>query len=1211
MSPEKPLPAEDNPRVRKTIELAEAWERRANSIRTEEERRYQRMMRRMLEREADKTLLVDLIDQSFRSTNPRRVVGQFRYLLKHYGIPGFFPDLDQWMLRAFMYIGHLIPELSHSQILRKIRNDTRRTILPEEAEGLETHLRKRQAEGVEVNLNHLGEAVLGDGEAQNRLRHYGESLRNPHIQTISIKISNIVSQLHPLGFESELSLICERLSELYRIALQPQHSSEAGDGKPKFVNLDMEAYHDLEITLQAFMRTLDQPEFLKLRAGIVLQAYLPDSVQGQQELVRWAQGRIKGGGSAVKLRLVKGANQAMEEVESEIQGWPLPIYDSKIETDANFKRMLEFGMIPENLEAVHLGVASHNLFDLAYAQTIAEENGIREGVVFEVLEGMADPLRRTLHEKGDTPSSSLLLYTPVAAQDQFISAIAYLIRRLDENTGPDNFLRHSFDIKVGSAEWRFLKQQFLESLKLKDTISTHPRRRQDRASETFPDTCGTYNGLVFRNEPDTDWVLPNNRKWAEQIRKKWQPSAETATRNIPLVIGNSPVKAKRKQLVFHDPSQPGSAPVYSLSLATRRDVERAVKIAREDPANWRRTSLTERHELLGAAACNLRKRRGDLIGSAAAVCGKTFYESDPEISEAIDFVEYYPYSLRQIEQQTSLKLYPLGVVLVIPPWNFPIAIPTGGVSAALAAGNTVLIKPSPLAFPVAWEVLKSFWDAGIPREALQLVTCEEGDSVKTLAAHKDVDAIVFTGGTKTALTILEQRPDAEISAETGGKNATIVTAMADRDEAVGNILHSAFSHSGQKCSATSLLILEREVYEDMSFRKQLLDAIETMKVGSVWDFANKMGPLIREPPEEYRKGMETLEPGESWALSPRNNKDNPLLYHPAVKWGVKPGSFSHQTEFFGPLLSVMKAKSLEEAITIANGTRYGLTSGLESLDRREQKKWTENIEAGNLYINRVTTGAVVLRQPFGGMKLSAIGSGIKAGGPNYAQQFCRIEENGPPTQGVLREESPLLLVARHWQEQLDRGEHIQHHAALQRVVQAIYSLLFQKEREFSGEHDFFRLRGQDNLIRYLPAGTVSVRLHPDDSLFDVCVRIAAARIAGCKVQVSIPEDMDNGQTAFLESPDGLKLCKNITFQRESDEELARKLTHIDRLRYAHPERVPDLLHREAAKLGMHISRQIPLSEGRIELSRYIREQSVSVNYHRYGNLGERESIPNS
>ena len=1202
--------------IRKTLALAESWQNRANTLLTKNEKKRQQMMSRLLNHHpSDKTVVMHLIDQSFRSRNPHRVVDQFRYLLEHHGIPRFFPQVEQCLLKIFLRIGNLVPQISHSQILRKIRKDTSRTILPEEAEFINAHLNKHQTEGVQVNINYLGEAVQGDSEAINRLRHYEDSLRNPDIHTISIKISNIVAQLHPLGFENELTLICERLSELYRVALENPIVYSDGRRHAKFVNLDMEAYHDLDLTMSAFMETLDQPEFKDLEAGIVLQAYLPDSFLRQHELVKWAKKRVQNGGSAVKMRLVKGANLVMEAMEAEVSGWPRTVFDSKIETDANFKRMLEYGLLPENIEVVHLGLASHNLFDLAYTKILAEERDISDGLVFEMLEGMADHVRRTIqkeNQSGNNKKTDLLIYTPVTNQEQFISAIAYLVRRLDENTSPDNFLRHSFDLRVGSTEWKFLEKQFLDSWKLKDEVSSVPRRQQNRVKEVFPDNIGTFVDPIFRNEADTDWVLQENRKWAEKIRKKWQPTEKSKQKTIPLIIGKYEIKSRRKQQLFFDPSQPKTslAPdvpaVYSVALATKTDVNKAVKVAKEDPEQWRETTLLKRHALLSTAARNLRKRRGDLIGIAAAVCGKTFYESDPEISEAIDFVEYYPHSLRLLEQQTSLGLSPLGVVLVISPWNFPIAIPTGGVAAALACGNSVLFKPSPLAFPLGEEIAQCFWDAGIPREALQLVCCEDGEPIQTLSGHPDVDTIIFTGGTHTALKMLEKRPDTELSAETGGKNATIVTALADRDQAVEHVLHSAFSHSGQKCSATSLLVLEREVYDDETFRRQLLDAIQTLKVGSVWNFSNKMGPLIREPMTAFRKGLETLEDDESWALPPKCDETNPKLWHPAVKWGVRRGSFSHQTEFFGPLLSVMKAESLEDAIEIVNGTEYGLTSGLESLDRREQKIWSETIEAGNLYINRVTTGAVVLRQSFGGMGLSSIGAGIKAGSPNYAVQFCKIEESDTPTQGPLREESPLLYIARNWQTQLTQNVHAEIRSELHKTIQAIYSCLFQYESEFSGEQDFFRFRGQDNLFRYLPLGKVTVRLHPDDELFETLIRIAAARIAKCKVEVSFPPNLENTVTEFLGTTEGKSLCDSVEIRSETDKELCGRLTEIDRIRYAHPDRVPLEIHQASAKLGKHISRHIPLAEGRIEMLRYLQEQSLSIDYHRYGNLGERE-----
>ena len=240
------------------------------------------------------------------------------------------------------------------------------------------------------------------------------------------------------------------------------------------------------------------------------------------------------------------------------------------------------------------------------------------------------------------------------------------------------------------------------------------------------------------------------------------------------------------------------------------------------------------------------------------------------------------------------------------------------------------------------------------------------------------------------------------------------------------------------------------------------------------------------------------------------------------------------------------------------------------------------------------------------MKLSAIGAGIKSGSPNYALQFCRIHEVDLPTQVPLKEESPLHKLARKWENQLNRNEHQEIRSELQKTIKGIYSCLYQYEHEFSTEQDFFRLRGQDNIFRYLPIGKVSVRIHSDDGLCETLIRIAAARIAGCEVEVSLPDDLENSVAKFLYGPEGKDLCGTAELLTESDYELSGRLPEIDRVRYAHHDRVPEVIHKAAAKLGKHISRNLPLAEGRIEMLRYLREQSLSADYHRYGNLGEWE-----
>jgi RHH-type proline utilization regulon transcriptional repressor/proline dehydrogenase/delta 1-pyrroline-5-carboxylate dehydrogenase len=549
--------------------------------------------------------------------------------------------------------------------------------------------------------------------------------------------------------------------------------------------------------------------------------------------------------------------------------------------------------------------------------------------------------------------------------------------------------------------------------------------------------------------------------------------------------------------------------------------------------------------------------------------------------------------------------------VVVPPWNFPVAIPCGGIAAALAAGNTVILKPASHTVLVAYEVCKCFWKAGVPKETLQFLPCSGAQGGARLVASPDVDVVILTGGTDTALRMLDARPEINLLAETGGKNATIVTAMSDREQAIKHVIASAFGHAGQKCSATSLLVLEAEVYDDPKFKETLCDALESLQVGSAWKLSTKISPLIYPPDGDLERAQKELESGESWAVMPRRSGNNPCLWSPGVKWGVRPGSYTHMTEFFGPVLSVLRADDIEHAIEIVNQTGYGLTSGLESLDEREQEIWRDRIRAGNLYINRGTTGAIVLRQPFGGMGKSAIGPGIKAGGPNYVAQLMRFHDKPVATPSeqveVANAEVERLRVIL---TEIASGERESVDALpvpeIERILQAIASYDRAFATEFGVEHDHFRLLGQDNIRRYLPLPRQRIRIHPDDSAFEIFARVCAARIAGCGVTVSKPTGFVSPVLAFLDSKTE-SWGAAIEFVEESDEQLIAILEarHIYRVRYASPERVPQSVLRAMGDTGIYIARMPVVAEGRIELLWYLTEQSISHDYHRYGNLGGR------
>lgn len=588
------------------------------------------------------------------------------------GIPGFLGFIDSLLVRIFVIFGKYFPRISVPLLLKRIRRETRHMVLRGEGKYLKRHLRIREMEGVRININHLGEMVLGEKEAQHRFEQYLEDLEKSDIGYVSVKISAVLSQIQPLAFEETCLLLEERLSRLYRAARD----------KDKYVNLDMEAYRDMELTATAFMRTLGRPEFLNLTAGIALQSYIPDSFSWQKKITAWAIERVARGGSPVKVRLVKGANLETEKVESSIRNWELPIFSTKKEVDACYKVMLEYAMEPEHIRAVNLGIASHNIFDLAYAHVLACERGALRYVLYEMLEGMADHVRRALErvvevDRRSPEEGCLLLYAPVVEEKNFINAMAYLIRRMDENTSEENFLKHSFNLEVDSDEWEFLKNQFIESFDVRDKISLEGRRRQDRGSEAGMDKK-IEMGEAFTNEADTDWSLPQNRLWAESIRDKWKFSEGAGPVEIPIVFDGSEFFDGREVSETIDRSQyPLNVTVARSAMATENDADHALQVARDDPGGWRKLPLRERQEFLSRVASELRKNRGELIGAMAANTGKVFVEADVEVSEAIDFAEFYAWSAGLLDRLPNIESSGRGVGLVIPPWNFPLQYPQG------------------------------------------------------------------------------------------------------------------------------------------------------------------------------------------------------------------------------------------------------------------------------------------------------------------------------------------------------------------------------------------------------------------------------------------------------------------------------------------------------------------------------------------------------
>jgi RHH-type proline utilization regulon transcriptional repressor/proline dehydrogenase/delta 1-pyrroline-5-carboxylate dehydrogenase len=571
---------------------------------------------------------------------------------------------------------------------------------------------------------------------------------------------------------------------------------------------------------------------------------------------------------------------------------------------------------------------------------------------------------------------------------------------------------------------------------------------------------------------------------------------------------------------------------------------------------------------------------------------KIVSEADPEVSEAIDFAHYYPRSLEKAAGDlASCQMDALGVVVVAPPWNFPLSIPASGVLAALTAGNSVLLKPAPEAVLVGWHLAQALWEAGIPREVLQFVPCPDDDVGRALITDSRVNAVILTGSAETARRFLAWRPDLRLFAETSGKNAMVITSLADRDQAIRDLVRSAFGHQGQKCSAASLAICEAEVYDDAVFRRQLHDAAASLDAGSAWDTWNRITPLTQPPGEALRRALTTLDEGEEWLLEPRVVGEHPHLWSPGIKLGVRRGSFFHRTECFGPVLGLMRAEHLDEAIDLANGTPYGLTSGIQSLDDREIDRWLDRVESGNLYVNRPITGAMVGRQPFGGWKASSVGPGAKVGGPNYVLQLAHWRQvshsRGEDTAG-----GQLSALLERFLEEADDEQA----KALLRASAASYALAWQ--HHFSREHDPMRILGERNVFRYRPCRGVLVRAETVSAAGRLALQQVLLAALTCGVPLTVSLSRGEPWPWLAGHPTIAAVA-----ERESDLiEHVQSSDGVERLRVLDP--VSLRVRTAAHEAGAVVIDAPVLAVGRLELRWYLREQTVSHVLHRYGNVSE-------
>jgi RHH-type proline utilization regulon transcriptional repressor/proline dehydrogenase/delta 1-pyrroline-5-carboxylate dehydrogenase len=923
-----------------------------------------RLMEWSMSREQLKVQLFRLIDVLPALEGSREIARHARdYLGAEPQLPG--------VLRLGLLAGTGAPGLLSMAARIGVRQMAGNFILAPDIASAIPKLRRLREKGMAFTADILGETVLSEKEAaryQKRCLQMVADLADaaatwtevpildhdgaepiPRVN-VSVKISALYSQVQSGAPEEAVEQLGARLLPILRLAKD----------RGVFINLDMEHYGMKDVTLAVLKRMLAEPEFAGWRhLGIAMQAYLRECEGDVRALIQWAAERQR----RVTVRLVKGAYWDTETVMARQRGWPSPVFEFKHETDASYERIA--ALMLEHPGQIDCAFASHNVRTIAACIARAEALGRGPGgYEIQMLYGMAEPIKQALISMGHRVRE----YCPLG---EVLPGMSYLVRRLLENTSNEGFLRGTF------AQDRPMEE-----------LLANPATAPAGVPLKWPEE-------PFHNEPHTDFTRAKAR---ERMRAALGRVKAGLGGFHPLLIGKREVRTAREMRSIN-PARPGEV-IGVLAEAGVAEADEAIKQAKAAYPQWSALSVEARATILERAAELIATARFDLAALEVFEVGKTWAEADADVAEGIDFCRYYAAEMRRIASEVypvpgELNLHEYrarGIAVIIAPWNFPLAILCGMTAAALVAGNCAIMKPAEQSAVIGARLARIFREAGVPPGALQLLS-GDGETVGAyLVEHPQVAVVAFTGSRAVGLKIWEtagktppgQMHLKKVVCEMGGKNAIIVDADADLDEAVPAILASAFGYQGQKCSAASRLIVLAPVYERLIER--LVDAASSLSIGSPEDPAKIGGPVIdQESYDRIKRFVEEACGYATLAYAAPVDAGEGYFIGPTIFRDVPPDSALAQEEIFGPVLGVIWAKDMDDALRIANGTAYALTGGFFSRSPGNIERVKREFDVGNLYINRGITGALVGRHPFGGYRMS--GGGTKAGGRDYLQNF--------------------------------------------------------------------------------------------------------------------------------------------------------------------------------------------------------------------------------
>ncbi|PPG01274.1 1-pyrroline-5-carboxylate dehydrogenase [Pseudoclavibacter sp. RFBI5] len=1078
--------------------------------------------------------------------------------------------------------------------------------------------------GAVPRIRLLGDAVLGERGSNASLETYTQLLAAGQVRELELRVADIEAQPALWDFDGTLERVVFKLAALGRAALTAP--------TPPLIMLRTQSSADLELTVQAFMRAFEQEELRGLHVGISLPAQFPETTGLLRRIGGWAHMRREDLGSDITVAITRDANHELERADAVINGWRLATYASEADVDANFARLLDEALAIDHAAAFRVEVEADALRDVALAAAIAKARGLPRPVRVVVPRSSDEATLGRIRSAG----VEVVERTPVITGSTQRHAASYLQHRVDvraRQLGADPAegapaapaglpadAVHPDDERLLSATARMRQ------------IDSGPNREQDRVLaddaatvtasiqlELFPE------GLFEDEEPAAE--RPARVKKLKPASKPVIDDEEEVTEN-PADTGPSPrltevvLGLKRGRLLRNTfRNAPGTDP----SLASNRewllsiqrrvprselgideverhllhepgDVDALLSRAERAAEPWAQKPGWERAAVLEKVAKALEANRARLIEVAVSETGTPLPDVDADVSRCVDLANYYAHLARQLDRMQGADFEPVAVTVVTPSWVPAVAGSAGHTAQALAAGSAVVLKPSPRTRRTAAVFAEVLWDADIPRDLVQLAICDESllsdeQLGQMLITDDRVQRVLLSGNWETARSFLRWRPDLPLIAATSGKNSMIITPSADLDRAALDVARSAFLSAGQRPGHAGTVILVGSVARSKRFHEQLADAVASLRIGYPSDPGAVVGPLVSPPDSQLRFALSSLGEGESWLVEPRQLDDTGRLWSPGIRAGVKPGSYQHVTEFFGPVLSVMHTLTLDEAIRLQNSTQYGLTAGIHSLDRTEIAEWLRRVEAGNLYVNRDILGNTPQRQPFGGWLRSMVGTATKFGGPNSLLSLGTWR----PNHGEQSQTLHLRGIDEQATALIESAAPFMDYETFDRLRRASLSDQIAFNEEFGEVSDVSNLGFERNLMRYIPV-QATIRAAEDATLADLIRIVVAARIVRSKPLITSGIEVPDAVLAELQA-------QNLTVRRETDAEFAERARAggIETLRV----RLVGGKRREFCDAlegdpDISIWSDEVTPAGRIEALPFLREQAISITAHRGG-----------